>query len=167
MSGLFDKIREMIADMLPRFADNKNVKWIQTGENTWEAIVKVPPARSESSAEYAGPFAVVKKDDTTVTLQGYNADKDRYCYNPLILGLKTYDVAERDISVSASAWIYMKITYDGSDYQLAFSAETGFKDQTATEFYIPLAYVKCGGDGKITDIIQLQYGNIIHPGRVL
>jgi hypothetical protein len=49
MSDLFENIEKLIDDKLPRFADNKNVKWIQTGENTWEAIVKVPPARSEST----------------------------------------------------------------------------------------------------------------------
>jgi hypothetical protein len=124
-------------------------------------------ATADGDSKYNGPFAVVRKDDTTVTLLGYNADKGRYWYNTLILGLKSYDVQERDISVSESSWIYMKITYDGSDYQIEFSAEAEFREQTEEEFYIPLALAQCGDDGKITRVTQVQYGNIIHPGRVL
>lgn len=116
-------------------------------------------AAGVDSAAYAGPFNVIKKDNTTVTV-----GKD--AFNIVFLGQTDAAMSETDIAVTASGFIGLKITFSGSAYTYVFKHYTTFPAQTATEFYIPLAYVTVASSA-ISRIEQLQYGNIVQSGRIL
>ena len=111
------------------------------------------------SSDYSGPFAVVKKDDTTVTVYGYNATAKRYFYNYVDIGIETpIIVAETDKTISSSAWVYLKIAYS-STYTITIETASTFPAQTNTELYIRLASVAVESS-KISEIIQYHYGNV-------
>lgn len=114
---------------------------------------------------YSGPFACVAKDDTTVTVLGYNASEGRYFSDYAIFGTSTEEVPETDVSsITSDCWIYIRVSYS-SGYSLVIEGNSTLPTQTATEMFIPLAYVKCA-DSKISSITQIQYGTIHYPGRV-
>jgi hypothetical protein len=114
---------------------------------------------------YSGPFACVSKDDTTVTVQGYNASEGRYFKNYAILGTSQNEVAEADVSgLTSDAYVYLDITYS-SGYSIALASAAALPAQSATHCFVPIAFVKCA-DSKISSITQIQYGTIHYPGRV-
>jgi len=113
---------------------------------------------SAAASSYSGPFAVVKKDDTTVTVQGYNFDEGRYFNNEIDIGLGTnIQVAEADISgITTDSVIYVKITYSNGNYTAVLGSHIStLPAGTDTEYYERIAFVHCSA-GKIADITQCQ-----------
>lgn len=119
-----------------------------------------------TSSSYSGPFAVVKKDDTTVTILGYHADEDRNWKNYVYAGLTATEVAEQDkASITTSGYLYLDVTYS-SGYSVAVGFATSVPAQSATHYYHPLAWIECA-DSKISSVLQMQYGQIFIAGRVV
>lgn len=137
--------------------DSPTVTWERSAAGLL-AHTSLTPLGGVGSGDYEGPFNVIQKDDTSVTV---GTDST----NLIILGLVSYSFTEADLTVSASGYACLKITYSiGYTYALEFSAS--LPTQTATNFYIPLAYVTVA-DGAISAIEQLQFGAIVQSGRVL
>jgi hypothetical protein len=115
---------------------------------------------------YYGPFAIVKKDDSTALMYGYNSSKERYFHNYVNIGLNApLDVPEQEISISANAWIYLKITYNDG-YTIEVKNGSDFPAQTNDSLYMQIAFVSVS-DSKISEIIQYQYGSLSLVGRIL
>jgi hypothetical protein len=119
-----------------------------------------------SSSGYVGPFAVVIKDPTTITIQGYNVDKGRFFRNYIILATNAYlEVNEQNISgISSNACLYVDITYSPG-YAAAVTFASSLPAQASDHYYIPIAFINASG-GLITDIIQIQYGIMQGSGRI-
>ena len=81
--------------------------------------VGVRGRRSSASEAYDGAFAVVKKNDTTVTILGYNPP-DRLIHNYVIAGLERFEVVwDADLVVASTSVVYAHISYSGS-YSIAY-----------------------------------------------
>ena len=120
-----------------------------------------------SANYYGGAFAVEVLNNVQVRLLAYAPSEGRLFRNNLILGLQVLEVAGYTLSVSSSSYVVLRIQGGETYTTTAFIRET-IPEQTATDAYIPLAYVywQSGDEGKITGVQQLQYGNIVHLGRV-
>ena len=136
------------------------------GGITVRLMQKANISPSESIAyAYAGPFAVTKKDDTTVTLLGNHSDEGRGWTNYVTAGLSAVTVAEQDKgSITSSGYLYLDVSYS-SGYSVAV-AFGSLPSQSSTHYYHPIAYITCV-DSKISSIDQLQYGNVYIAGRVV
>ena len=77
---------------------------------------KGTPNRGGSSA-YAGPFAVVNSSTEStqqVAVYSQNSKEGRPSAATVTLGTTVKTFAETTLSVSASGYVYLKITYSGS-----------------------------------------------------
>jgi hypothetical protein len=121
------------------------------------------PSASGSSDDF--PFQVVQKDDTTLTLLGYNESAGRYWTNKIVLGLTTITVAEQDKTVAGAGQLYLDTTYSGSAYAVALTIGT-MPAQSDTHMYFELGVVGFASS-KITYYQQTWTGGQIHmPGRL-
>ena len=122
--------------------------------------------RGGNSYSYDGPFAVVQKDATNVTIQGYNESEDRYWRNYVDVGLETpLELIEQDLAVAATGWVHLVMTQTAGTYNTPTVAIAAtLPAQTNTTYYRRLAYVTFAS-GAITSVIQWQYGGIDLPGR--
>lgn len=121
---------------------------------------------SQPSGEtYEGPFKCVMKDATTVTVQGYNYDEERYFVNYVILGDSRISISEADVEgITLNSYIYLDITYS-SGYSAAIASAESLPLSSSTHYYIPLAFVICI-DEEISSITQMQFGIIEGAGRI-
>ena len=131
--------------------------------------IKFQPSPQNSlpqNSKYSGPFAVVQKDSTTVTILGYHADEGRNWKNYIDVGLDApLELAEQDVTISAAGWVYLALTQTAGAYNTptaAFAATLPTQDNT--HFYKRLAFVEFDS-GAITNITQWVYGGIDYPGR--
>jgi len=122
------------------------------------------PNRSGSSA-YAGPFAVVAATATSVTVYGNNSTEGRNYTATITLGTTIKTFPEATLSVTSSGYVYLKITYESSAYVGLLTTAANVPAQTATEYYIPLAYVTVT-NGAISGVDQFQYGQVQGAGRI-
>lgn len=114
---------------------------------------------------YRGPFAVVMSDSSTVKIYSYNADEDRSFVSLIIAGLTVIEFDESEVTVSGSGHIWIEITQESGTYSYECKAGT-LPDETDSLLVVPLADVAFE-DGKITKIVQMQYGNIHVAGRIV
>ncbi len=123
--------------------------------------------RMGSSYSYEGPFAVIEKDSATVTILGYNASEDRYWRNYVDIGLSTpIELAEQDLTVTATGWVYMVLTQTGGTYNaITVATAATLPAQDNTHEYIRLAHVYVDG-GAISHIEPWIYGGVVKAGRV-
>lgn len=115
---------------------------------------------SPASGEYEGPFAVVSSGTELVKVYSYNADEGRLWESLIILGLEKIAVTETEISASANSYVWIEITQSGGQYAYEIKAGT-LPAQSDSLLAVPLAYID--SDSNIT---QMQFGNIVFPGRV-
>lgn len=147
------------------------------------------------SGGYDGPFRVIKKNENTLTLLGFNKDNEKSWGNLMDIGAYSnldytglFEVPETDIEIDldsqtgAGGWVYLDIYVETtgteigqivSNYQCDVMYAKDFPAQTAEHYYHRLAYVKINvivdQDGRhvsIEDVIQWQYGGIVLPGRI-
>ncbi len=135
-------------------------------ERTYNLPVREAAGGSSGDATYDGPFAVVKKDDTTVTVYGYNLDAGRLFNSYIDLGTDRIEFTEADVIITASGWVYLDITYSSPNYAASAAFAAAFPSQSTTHQYIDLAYVLFS-DGIITSILQTRTGLQILPGRAM
>jgi hypothetical protein len=127
-------------------------------------LIKRVAGGAGGTQNYEGPFAVVAKDGTTVTILGSNSEKNRLWSNTITLGLSKLELPEQDLSISSTGHVYLEIRYSSS---YAAEAKAGvMPEQSDTKYYIPLAYVVVK-DGAISSITQLQFGQVEGCGRIL
>ncbi|MFA5321375.1 MAG: hypothetical protein WC373_01770 [Smithella sp.] len=117
-----------------------------------------------SSSSYSGPFAVKKKTDTTVTVLGATTTEiPAY----IILGLDRIEYTEADVTITATGWVYLTITYSSPNYAVVGAFAAAIPAQDNTHIYHPLAYVTFA-ESKITSVTQIWSNGIIHfTGRAL
>lgn len=116
---------------------------------------------SSQSASYNGPFKVVKTDEGSFRINGYNAEKKRFFRNYAILGLGTYEVPESILdNIGSESWIYLEITYSENQYVFEFKSAYLIPTQTNERYIVPIAYVKNGA------VIQILHGIIEGSGRI-
>lgn len=121
---------------------------------------------SASSYSYSGPFAVVQNGDTAVTVYGYNDESDRYFRDYIILGTAIEELAEQDVeSITTDGYVYLNISYSAG-WVIVPEFAAAIPAQDSTHIYHPLAFIKCT-DSVITSILQVQYGIVHFPARVL
>ena len=115
---------------------------------------------------YQGPFKVVKKNDTNVTIMGYDVSKEQFIHNYIIAGLSRFeDTGDTDKGVSGNGVIYAKITHSGS-YAVEYLFATSLPAQTNGNVYVSLADIRFSS-GKITKVTQIQFGEIHIAGRLV
>lgn len=120
-------------------------------------------AGSNRSSDYDGPFAVVAETGASVTIYGANAQAGRPAPATVTLGTTVSTFADKTLSVSATGYVYLEITYSSSYTITAKSGATMTQDDT--HYCVPLAYVVLN-DGKISSIQQLQFGQVEGAGRI-
>jgi len=107
--------------------------------------------------EYTGAFAVSQKEgsDTVVTVKAGN----------VIEGIEKTSVPETDVTISATSYLYLKLTYDGS-YVAKLKAEAEMPDLSADYWTKEIAHIEFE-DAKIKSITQLwKSGDMEVTGRL-
>jgi len=104
---------------------------------------------------YDGPFAVTKKDDTTVTVKE----------GSVIAGITKTAVPETDISISSTCVLYMELTYDGG-YTAELKTAAEMPEPSEDNYTQQIAAITVT-DSKISAISQIwESGDIIVLGRL-
>lgn len=124
------------------------------------------PGGISGSSDYYGPWAVVQKNTTTVTVKAYAAGS--YLSKSLVIaGLTTEEQAtDADVTVTTSGVIYADITQSGGTYSIAYANASALPAQSSTHYYVELAAVTFASSA-ITGLSQTQYGQIHVAGRVV
>jgi len=138
--------------------------WKETGTGTKWAVAQLG-ASVPGKAGYEGPFAVARSGDTRVTVHSYNSNEGRAWESLIYLGLEKKAISETEITIGNSGFIYVQITLSNGSY--SYEIKSGdLPDQENGKLIVPLADIGFES-GAISKIIQLQYGNIHFPGRML
>ncbi len=138
-------------------------------DRTLDGRIKRVAGGSGGTSKYNGPFAVTEQSGqgaqpTGVVLLG--PGQDRATVNQVILGLATRTVEQTELNgLGASYYVFLDITWTGTEYQMLISTETSLPAQSATHYVIPIAYVEIK-DSAVASITQLQYGSVQGSGRV-
>lgn len=103
-----------------------------------------------AAEEYAGPFAVSKKTDTTVSILGGN----------MIHGIDKIAVAAADLAVSASGLVYIELTYPGGTATTEFKTAAEMPTLETGKYQEELASITVE-DSKITSVTQKWKNNDI------
>lgn len=104
---------------------------------------------------YDGPFAVSKKDDTTVTVAA----------GSVIAGITETEVPESDVSVSSTGVLYLELTYDGG-YSAELKTAVEMPALSAENYTEMIAEITVE-DSKIKSISQMwEAGDIKVIGRL-
>lgn len=107
------------------------------------------------STSYDGPFAVTKKDDTTVTVKE----------GSVIAGITEIAVPETDKSISGTCVLYLELTYSGR-YIAALKTAAEMPRLSANNYTKELAVITVT-DSKISAIAQAwEAGDIEVIGRL-
>lgn len=116
---------------------------------------------------YDGPFAIRRESVTQVRLLAYAPEEKRYIRNFVLLGETLTDIPALTAQLSQASFVSLKIEYDDG-YQFSLDASADLPSQSDDVVRAPLAYVTWNSIyGRIVNVFQLQYGNIIQLGRVL
>jgi len=120
---------------------------------------------SSAQSSYTGPWAVVRKDDTTATVK---AQGDGYpCVSRVVAGLiTTVHSTDADVTITVDGEVYLHVTVSGTTYTLAFANAATLPAQTAGNYYVSLARVEFA-DSKIGTITQIKTSDIEIVGRVV
>lgn len=120
---------------------------------------------SRGGESYYGPFSIVQKNDTTVTVKAKDG-ADYFADNLIVMGLETGNVAsDTDITISVSGSIYIKVTYYGG-VQYAFGNASSLPNQVNGQVYIELYSVEFA-DGAIQSLNRSRGGHIHIAGRIV
>ncbi len=162
----WDEVRALATNIIVHGGEARR---FGTGKHArWALSFGLRPG-SASGSTYSGPFAVIDSsaDGTVqVTVCGTNSIEGRNFTSQIILGLTVKTFAEANLSISASGYVYLKITYSSSDYIIELKTAAALPAQTATEYYVPLAWVDYASSA-ISGITQLQFGQIQAAGRIV
>ena len=121
---------------------------------------------SSSGDTYNGPFKVVKKDASTVTIKAYDGSK-YYAHNYIIAGLSRIEsAADVDVTITVTGSVYAKVIYSASVYSVTYHNEATLPSQVDGEYYFELAAIDFT-DSKAIVKQQVQYGYINISGRVV
>lgn len=121
-------------------------------------------AGAGGAGTYSGPFAVIKKNDTTITIKAYDG-VDYLGRNRIVAGLESAIVsADTDVTITTSGPVYVKITYSSGIVYNFYNAAS-LPGQVNGEVYKTIAEVLFVG-GKITQRTQVQRDEIHVAGRV-
>jgi hypothetical protein len=145
--------------------NSENITWEETAGGVRPHLDIQDTSSFGSGDTYDGPFKVVKKDDTTVTIQGYNLDEDAYLKNEVYLGLQTVVFGGQDVDITVDGYVAIQITCDEEGVYTLTAVNVESFEQDEDNLYIPLARVKFA-DSKITSLTQIQYGQVFGAGRV-
>lgn len=149
----FDEVRSLVKNIK---VTGGYVSRYGNGKNSGINIVIPSAPLSSGGGKYSGPFAVTKKDSTTVTIAA----------GVLVLGLTTIEFEETDLTISADGYAVLDITYSNSAYTVTASNVGSLPTQTATHYYIILAAVAFDTEAEaIGTITQYQYGPVQGSGR--
>lgn len=120
---------------------------------------------SSAQSSYTGPWAVVRKSDTVVTVKA--AGTGYPCVSRVIAGLvTTVHAADADVTITVDGEVYLHVTVSGTTYTLAFANAATLPAQTAGNYYVSLARVEFT-DSKIGTITQIKTSDIEVVGRVV
>ena len=116
---------------------------------------------------YTGPWAVTRKNDTTVTV---GANRSATFPDWAIIGYDGYKFeSSNDVSVTAKGYICFRVLYSGGTYNFFHEFVSDLESiNDSTEIYFPLAFVDYDTvNNKFSqrNITQLQYGIINYPAR--
>lgn len=140
-----DKVNKWIDKHTP--IDSETVFWERRAEGI---LAHAKPQQLIAAGEdYAGPFNITQKDDTTLTI-----GKDSI--NPIIYNGVEYDFAETNLTVTQEGYICLKKVKSQSDV-LEILDEV--PNSCPGYIYWPIGYVWFEDD-IITDFEQIQFGEI-------
>jgi hypothetical protein len=143
----------------------KRVEHSPLGARSYRSKHKI--FRGTGGGEYDGPFAVATETTTSVRIYGYNLPEGREFRSYIILGTSRIEFTEAVISsITVTGWLYLNIVFSVSTYSSTAVFAAALPAQDNTHIYHPLAHIVCVG-GVISSIMQLQYGEIHFPARVL
>lgn len=122
---------------------------------------------SENAGDtYEGPFKVINKDASTVTIKAYDGSQ-YYAHNYIIAGLSRIEsTSDVDVTITATGSVYAKIVYSAGSYVVTYHNAASLPAQADGEYYVELAAVDFT-DSKASVKQQIQYGNINISGRVV
>jgi len=107
------------------------------------------------STSYDGPFAVTKKNDTTVTVKE----------GSVIAGITETTVPETDKSISGTCVLYLELTYSGG-YIAALKTAAEMPELSEDNYTQQIAAITVT-DSKISAITQIwESGDIVVLGRL-
>jgi hypothetical protein len=144
----------------------KNIKLEKTPSGCRIHLMAENTAASSGNS-YKGPFRVIKKDSTSITLYGRNYSGKRMIPNLVYIGAYKREVPEQHLEVLSSGYICLKLTYprEIEVYTLTLERFDSIPEPTRYEYVVPIAYVTVAAS-KIKEIVQIHYGQIYASGRV-
>ena len=126
-----------------------------------------PPSKGGGDTAYNGPFQVVKKNSTTVTIVGYDVSKEQFIPNNIYIGLDTIELLlDQDVQITDNGVVYADISYNGTVYIVAYLFASILPDQIVGHAYETLANIRFS-DSKITSIVQIKRDEIHVAGRIV
>lgn len=148
----WDYIRSLVQNIK---VTNGDLKYWGRGKHAGINIICSAQSEAAAAAGYEGPFAVSKKDASTVTIAaGF-----------LILGLSKVDFSETDLTITVAGSVYLEVSWSGSAWTVTEKNAATLPTQTDSKYYLPLASVAFA-DSTVGAITQQQYGFIQGAGRV-
>lgn len=122
--------------------------------------------RGGGSSDYFGPWAVIEKNATTVTIKAQDATNGYLGKSLMVAGLTTKEqTTDVDVTITTTGAVYVQIMQSGGTYSFTF-ANAALPAQTAGNLYVALTYVTFASSA-ITGLQQAQYGQIHVAGRVV
>lgn len=137
------------------FLESKYIKPVrEAGGVRFHLKRSIVPADDGSGSGYSGPFAV-----SNISLQATVAA------GSIIAGTTKVSVAEAELSISSSCYVYVELTYSGSAYVSEIKTASSIPSLSASAYRVVLASITVE-DSKIKKITQSwQYGDIYVAGR--
>lgn len=138
-----------------------NIRLRNLGDNKIKIYASgIDEVAQVAASKYTGPFAVIKKDDTTVTVVCLADDATYFQTSQIRSGLTVQNMtANADVTITVTGYVYAVIAYYGSAFTITFANASSMPEQTATTLYVPLARVTFTSS-KIAKIMQEQEGQI-------
>lgn len=140
------------------------------GSTPYGSLMMARPHKSRGgsvASDYNGPWAIIQKDATTVTVKAQDLANGYLCKSLVIAGLTTQEHAtDADVTISASGVIYADITQSAGVYSIAFGNAASLPSQTSTHYFVPLAWVLFE-NGTIAQLVQDRHQSIEVTGRIV
>lgn len=150
-----DEIRSLIKNIK---VYNGDIQYWGSGKN---AGINIVCGGEENTGDnsYNGPFSVY---------EDVNENKDKVLMMSggfIDIGLEPMEIEDYELTLTATGWVYLKITYDTA-YVVEVLNAAEFPEQKNDELYIRIAQVEFEDDA-VKTITQYQYGGINLFGRVI
>lgn len=113
------------------------------------------------------PFRTIYDSTSAmVVVTGYNPSAKRYYRNLAAMGFYSpVEVAEASFE-PLSGWIYLKISYSSGSFGAVLHSASELPSQSESEFIVPIASVHIDENLSVS-VSQVQFGNVVIPGRVV